>query len=126
MGSYPTFDPSVYTPPVSTKTATALADDEADPLLDRAIQGGYPTGSTFKLVSGSAALESGLIAWEHTFNDTGSFELGDYTWKNAGEAANGVVNMVSALKFSSDVFFYDIGRMADNVYDQSGKEIIQD
>ena len=126
MGSYPTFDPSVYTPPVSTKTADALADDEADPLLDRAIQGGYPTGSTFKLVSGSAALESGLITPEHTFNDTGSFELGDYTWKNAGEAANGVVNMVSALKFSSDVFFYDIGRMANNVYDQSGKEIIQD
>ena len=75
MGSYPTFDPSVYTPPVSTKTADALADDEADPLLDRAIQSGYPTGSTFKLVSGSAALEAGLITPEHTFNDTGSFEL---------------------------------------------------
>jgi penicillin-binding protein 2 len=126
MGSYPTFDPSVYTPPVSTKTADALADDEADPLLDRAIQGGYPTGSTFKMISGSAALEAGLITPEHTFNDTGSFELGDYTWKNAGEAANGVVNMVSALKFSSDVFFYDVGRMANDVYDQSGKEIIQD
>ncbi len=126
MGSYPTFDPSVYTPPVSTRTADALANDEAKPLLDRAIQGGYPTGSTFKLVSGSAALASGLVSPSHTFNDAGSFVLGDYTWKNAGETPNGVVDMVSALRVSSDVFFYDIGRLANNVYDQNGKEIIQD
>jgi penicillin-binding protein 2 len=126
MGSYPTFDPSIYTPPVSTRTADALADDETKPLLDRAIQGGYPTGSTFKLVSGSAALESGLITPSHTFNDTGSFDLGGIKWKNAGEAANGVVDMVSALRVSSDVFFYDVGRLANNVYDQNGKEIIQD
>jgi penicillin-binding protein 2 len=126
MGSYPTFDPSVYTPPVSMKTADALKNDEADPLLDRAIQSGYPTGSTFKMVTGSAALESGLITPEHTFNDTGSFNYAGQKWINAGEAANGVVNMVSALKYSSDVFFYDIGIAAEGVYEDSGKEIIQD
>jgi len=126
MGSAPTFDPSVFTPPVKTDVIKNLTNDEENPLLDRAIQAGYPTGSTFKAVTGSAALEAGLVTPEHTFNDTGSFEYGDYTWRNAGEAANGVVDMVSALRVSSDVFFYDIGRMANDVYDETGQEIIQD
>ena len=126
MGSAPTFDPSVFTPPVKTDVIKNLTNDEENPLLDRAIQAGYPTGSTFKAVTGSAALEAGLVTPEHTFNDTGSFEYGDYTWRNAGEAPNGVVNMVSALRVSSDVFFYDIGRMANDVYDETGQEIIQD
>ena len=126
MGSAPTFDPSVFTPPVKTDVIENLANDEENPLLDRAIQAGYPTGSTFKAVTGSAALEAGLVTPEHTFNDTGSFEFGDYTWRNAGEAPNGVVDMVSALRVSSDVFFYDIGRMANDVYDETGQEIIQD
>jgi penicillin-binding protein 2 len=126
MGSAPTFDPSVFTPPVKTDVIKNLTNDEENPLRDRAIQAGYPTGSTFKAVTGSAALEAGLVTPEHTFNDTGSFEYGDYTWRNAGEAANGVVDMVSALRVSSDVFFYDIGRMANDVYDETGQEIIQD
>jgi len=126
MGSYPTFDPSVFTPPVDTDTVKSLTNADEDPLMNRATQAGYPTGSTFKLVTGSAALESGLITPEHTFNDTGSFEYGEYTWRNAGDAANGVVDMVSALRVSSDVFFYDIGLQANNVYDETGQEIIQD
>lgn len=126
MGSYPTFDPSVFTPPVSTKVVKALSNDEADPLLDRAMQSGYPTGSTFKAISGSAMLESGLITPEHTFADNGSFEYGGREWINAGRAVNGVVNMVSALKVSSDVFFYDLGITANQQYDKNGTEVIQD
>ena len=126
MGSYPTFDPSVYTPPVSTKAADALADDDAKPLLDRSIQSGYPTGSTFKAITGSAMLESGLITPEHTFDDAGSFERYGRDWINAGKAANGVVNMVSALRVSSDVFFYDLGDIANGQYDKDGTEVIQD
>ena len=126
MGSAPTFDPSVFTPPVKTDVIKNLTNDEENPLLDRAIQAGYPTGSTFKAVTGSAALQAGLVTPEHTFNDTGSFEYGDYTWRNAGDTPNGVVNMVSALRVSSDVFFYDIGLQANNVYDETGQEIIQD
>ena len=126
MGSSPTFDPSVFTPPVSTEVVKALSGDEEDPLLDRATQSGYPTGSTFKAISGSAALESGLITPEHTFADAGSFMRYDRKWINAGEAVNGVVDMVSALRVSSDVFFYDIGDLANQVYDENGTEIIQD
>ena len=121
MGSAPTFDPSVFTPPVKTDVIKNLTNDEENPLLDRAIQAGYPTGSTFKAVTGSAALQAGLVTPEHTFNDTGSFEYGDYTWRNAGDTPNGVVNMVSALRVSSDVFFYDIGLQANNVYDETAR-----
>ncbi|MFN8113961.1 MAG: penicillin-binding protein 2 [Solirubrobacterales bacterium] len=126
MGSSPTFDPSVFTPPVSTKVVKALSGNEEDPLLDRAIQSGYPTGSTFKAISGSALLESGLITPAHTFADNGSFRYGGREWINAGRAVNGVVNMVSALKVSSDVFFYDLGITANQQYDKDGSEIIQD
>jgi penicillin-binding protein 2 len=126
MGSAPTFDPSIFTPPVATDKVKALSDADEDPLLDRATQSAYPTGSTFKAVTGSAALQAGLVTPEHTFNDTGSFEWAGRDWINAGEAANGVVDMVSALRVSSDVFFYDIGIMANDVYEQSGDEVIQD
>ncbi len=54
MGSYPSYDPNVYTPPVSTSAIKALTNDEAKPLLNRAIQAGYPTGSTFKLITATA------------------------------------------------------------------------
>jgi penicillin-binding protein 2 len=126
MGSYPTFDPSVFTPPVSTKVVKALSTAEEDPLLDRAMQSGYPTGSTFKAISGSAMLQAGLITPEHTFADAGSFEYGGRKWVNAGEAVNGVVDMVSALRVSSDVFFYDLGIRAEDEYEQNGDEVIQD
>jgi penicillin-binding protein 2 len=126
MGSAPTFDPSAFTPPVETDAVKALTNAEEDPLLDRAIQSAYPTGSTFKAVTGSAALQAGLVTPEHTFSDTGSFEWAGREWINAGEAANGVVNMVSALRVSSDVFFYDIGIMANDVYEESGQEVLQD
>ena len=78
------------------------------------------------MISGSAALQSGLITPSHTFDDTGSFMRYDYKWRNAGEAVNGVVDMVSALRVSSDVFFYDIGDLANQAYDENGTEIIQD
>ncbi|HET6832174.1 MAG TPA: penicillin-binding protein 2 [Solirubrobacterales bacterium] len=126
MGSYPTFEPSVFTPPVEQDKVKALTNAEEDPLLDRAIQSAYPTGSTFKAITGAAALEAGLVTPEHTFNDTGSFEYAERKWINAGEAANGVVDMVSALRVSSDVFFYDIGITANEVYEDGGEEVIQD
>ncbi|KAA0272735.1 MAG: hypothetical protein EDQ89_07070, partial [Acidobacteria bacterium] len=126
MGSAPGFDPSIFTPPVEQGHVQALTDADEDPLLDRATQSAYPTGSTFKAVTGSAALEAGLVTPEHTFSDSGSFEWAGREWINAGEAANGIVDMVSALRVSSDVFFYDIGIMADDAYEQSGEEVIQD
>ena len=113
MGSNPTFDPSVFAKPV---IPNALADSifqgtggtEA-PIFDRAIQGGYPTGSTFKLITTTAALQSGLITPDHVINDTGSVTYGGVEFKNAGDAVNGAIDLRQALQVSSDVYFYTLG-----------------
>jgi len=115
LGSYPTFDPSVFTRPMTQAQVNALYRDPiAAPLTDRATSGLYPTGSTFKPITAIAALESGNLTPTEVINDPGQFEIGGEVFKNAGEAANGSVSLVSALEVSSDVFFYNLGfRMWD-------------
>jgi penicillin-binding protein 2 len=130
MGSYPTFDPSIYTPPVSSRKTDALRDDESKPLLDRAIQSSYPTGSTFKLITATAALEEGITTATEPYNDTGSMMIGDQERTNAGGASYGIVDMTSALKVSSDVYFYNLGIRMENAYENGNKddgpEMLQD
>jgi penicillin-binding protein 2 len=111
LGSQPSFDPNVFTKPISKKKLDALGSDElGKPLFDRAIQGGYPTGSTFKLITATAALESGLITPSTPLNDPGVLEVGGVKFENAGHVAHGVLSLVPALTVSSDVFFYQLGR----------------
>jgi penicillin-binding protein 2 len=116
LGSYPTFDPSVLTPPMTQAQVNALYRDEVlAPLTDRAIAGLYPTGSTFKPITAIAALESGNLTPGEVIYDPGQLVVGDQVFTNAGEAANGSVSLVSALEVSSDVFFYTLGlRMWDS------------
>jgi penicillin-binding protein 2 len=111
LGSQPSFDPNVFTKPISKKKLDALGSDElGKPLFDRAIQGGYPTGSTFKLITATAALESGLITPSTPLSDPGVLEVGGIKFENAGHVAHGVLSLVPALTVSSDVFFYQLGR----------------
>lgn len=110
LGSYPTFEPSVFTRPMTQAQVNELYRDEIlAPLADRAIAGLYPTGSTFKPITAIAALESGHLTPSEVINDPGQLEIGGQVFKNAGEAANGSVSLVSALEVSSDVFFYTLG-----------------
>ena len=115
LGSNPTFDPSVYTKPtISQKTVTALnSEANESPQSNRAIQGMYPTGSTFKLITATAALEEGLITPTEVVDDPGSYTVGGVTFKNAGDAVNGAIAMPQALQVSSDVFFYKLGHEAN-------------
>jgi penicillin-binding protein 2 len=111
LGSQPSFDPNIFSKPISQKKLDALGSDElGKPLFDRAIQGGYPTGSTFKLITATAALESGLITPSTPLNDPGFLEVGGIKFENAGHVAHGVLSLVPALTVSSDVFFYQLGR----------------
>ena len=72
LGSQPSFDPNVFTKPITKKQLDALTSkDLGEPLLNRAIQAGYPTGSTFKLVTATAALESGHITPSTPLSDPG-------------------------------------------------------
>jgi len=115
LGSFPTFEPSLFTRPLSQAQVNETYRNPAAPLTDRAIAGQYPTGSTFKLITALAALESGNLQLNEVIEDPGQFEIGGEVFKNAGEAVNGSVSLVSALEVSSDVFFYNLGyRMWDS------------
>lgn len=112
MGSYPTFAPSVFTHPISTAAYDALTSPTSNfPLLNRAINSAGPTGSTFKPITATAALQSGVWTPTATFNDTGTFNDGTIKRHNAGGAAYGTLNIEQALQVSSDVFFYNLGAL---------------
>jgi penicillin-binding protein 2 len=113
MGSYPTYDPSFYTQPHTKGEYDAFGNRPGDPLVNRADQGGYPTGSTFKPITATAALEEGLIGPDTIFNDTGSLDIGGLVVHNAGGAAYGAIDMSTALQVSSDVYFFSLGLRAD-------------
>jgi penicillin-binding protein 2 len=114
MGSAPTFDPSIFTRRITQSQYHALTSRSTDaPLANRAIQGLYPTGSTFKPITATAALQNHLISPNTIFDDTGSLKIdANQTLHNAGHAINGPIDMSDALKVSSDVYFYSLGMKA--------------
>jgi penicillin-binding protein 2 len=115
LGSFPTFEPALFTRPLTQKQVDEFIRNPLAPLADRAISGLYPTGSTFKPITAIAALESGNLSLSEVIEDPGHLVVGGQVFKNAGEAANGSVDLVSALEVSSDVFFYTLGlRMWDS------------
>jgi penicillin-binding protein 2 len=115
LGSSPTFDPTVFTKPViPTSTYEQLTSDTTgSPLTDRAIQGLYPTGSTFKPITAVAALQSGTLTPSTTIYDGGVFTLGGIDFQNAGGSSYGSLQLPEALQVSSDVFFYNVGATLD-------------
>lgn len=115
LGSSPSFDPNVFSKGVKESVYSALLHNPDNPLANRAIQGLYPTGSTFKPITSVAALESGVLTPSTPIYDPGYFDLGGglRIW-NAGHVANGTLTLVDALKVSSDVFFYKVGAELNN------------
>jgi penicillin-binding protein 2 len=114
LGSQPSFDPNIFTKPLSQKRLNALSSEAlGKPLFNRAIQAGYPTGSTFKLVTATAALESGHITPDTVLNDPGSLTVGGVKFENAGGVVHGALALRQALTVSSDVFFYQLGQYMD-------------
>jgi penicillin-binding protein 2 len=111
LGSNPSYDPNLFAKIIRESDYKRLTSDETgSPLTDRAIAGGYPTGSTFKLITATAALESKTITPDTPLSDPGQIQIGDIIFKNAGGAAHGVLSLRQALTVSSDVFFYQLGR----------------
>jgi penicillin-binding protein 2 len=110
MGSFPTYDPAVFTRPMTQRQVNALYRDPVlAPLADRATEGLYPTGSAFKIITALAALENGVITPQTTIVDDGELTVGGQSFHNAGEASYGPLTLVPALQVSSDVFFYTLG-----------------
>ena len=115
LGSFPTYDPSVFTHPMTQSQVNELIRDPvAAPLSDRATESAYPTGSTYKIITALAALEDGVITPQSSIFDNGFIELAGQKFQNAGGASYGPLTLVPALQVSSDVFFYELGlRMWD-------------
>jgi penicillin-binding protein 2 len=114
LGSEPSFDPNVFSKGIKKADWERLNDEAGGaPITNRAIQGGYPTGSTFKLITATAALQSGLITPDTPLYDPGSFTVGGVTFQNAGGVAHGTLALRQALTVSSDVFFYQLGYQAN-------------
>jgi penicillin-binding protein 2 len=111
LGSAPSFDPNVFAKTIKESDYKRLTSEEnGAPLANRATQGAYPTGSTFKLITSVAALESGVTTPDEPYFDGGSYSLGGgLVLRNAGDASYGSVALRRALQVSSDVFFYHLG-----------------
>jgi penicillin-binding protein 2 len=122
MGSLPTFDPNIFAKPVSESTYQQLNNPASGfPLFDRAIQSAYPTGSTFKAITATAALQSGAWSLGDVYDDTGTYNNGPGDIRhNAGGAADGVLTLTDAIRVSSDDFFYNLGRLTNSDALQGG------
>jgi penicillin-binding protein 2 len=111
MGSYPSFDPALFAKPISQETYEELQSEEnGAPLYNRAIAGLYPTGSTFKPITALAALDAGIITPSTPIDDPGCLTVGTTEFCSPGDVGHGTVALPQALKVSSDVYFYVLGR----------------
>jgi penicillin-binding protein 2 len=118
LGSHPSFDPNLFSRVVRESDYRRLtADENGAPLTNRAVSAGYPTGSTFKLITATAALQEGFITPDTVQVDGGSITVGGVTFKNAGDAVHGALALRQALTVSSDVWFYLLGQDMNNTGD---------
>ncbi|MDQ3587974.1 MAG: penicillin-binding protein 2 [Actinomycetota bacterium] len=114
LGSTPSFDPNLFSKIIRPRDFKRLSSEElGKPLFSRATQGGYPTGSTYKLITSVAGLEGGLITPDTVQYDGGSITVGGVRFQNAGGVVNGPVALRKALTVSSDVYYYLVGREAN-------------
>lgn len=130
MASYPTYDPSDFVNGISSSRYAFLTDkDNHYPLNNKAIQEQYAPGSTFKLITGYAAMVDGLIEADTPYVDTGSYTIddctGQCTFRNAGGARYGTVDMSRAMTVSSDAYFYSIGNDFWEARGRLGEEAMQ-
>ncbi len=110
MVSSPGFDPNLFNGGISAENWNILSRDPQHPMEQRAISGQYPPGSTYKLVVAAAALEEGLITPDTSILCTGSFDLGNHTYRCWQKHGHGMVNLHRAIVESCDVYFYSIGK----------------
>ncbi|HWS48286.1 MAG TPA: penicillin-binding protein 2 [Acidimicrobiia bacterium] len=110
MASSPSFPPSRWVGGISQADFSALNDPAGYyPLLNRATEGQYAPGSSFKLVASVASSQYGLRGAYEPYNDTGSVFIGNQWFYNDNHAVNHSVDLARALTVSSDTYFYTIG-----------------
>ncbi|SEO19749.1 peptidoglycan glycosyltransferase [Salinihabitans flavidus] len=108
ISSAPSFDPNLFVRGISVADYRALTENKYRPLANKTVQGTYPPGSTFKMVTALAALEAGVVTSEDTVWCPGHLEVSDrrfHCWKRGG---HGHMTLEAALRESCDVYFYKL------------------
>lgn len=108
MVSTPSFDPNIFRSDDGDEYINTLREDFAKPFMNKAIEGLYPPGSTFKIVVALAGLESGAINPKEKIFCPGHWDYGDrryHCWEDKG---HGKVDLYGALKHSCDIYFYQM------------------
>jgi penicillin-binding protein 2 len=108
--SHPAFDPDLFSTGIHARDWNALLHDPRQPLIDRAAQAGYPTGSVFKIVTATAALQLGLVNADTGFYDPGYYNLNGRIFHDNANEAFGHLSFMQAIAVSSNVVFWTIGR----------------
>ena len=116
MVSRPGYDPNLFVHGISSKDWNRINDDDSYPLNNKVISGEYPPGSTFKIVTGSAAFELNKVGLNEPIYDGGFHPLVP-TMGNAGGEVLGWLTFISALAMSDNVYFYELGNRVgiDNI-----------
>lgn len=110
LASAPTFDPNQFVRGISTTSWNALLEDPYRPLANKATQGLYPPGSTYKMIVALAGLEAGVLDLEEEVRCNGYIEFGNrnfHCWRRGG---HGRVDIVEAISQSCDVYFYELAQ----------------
>jgi penicillin-binding protein 2 len=106
--SKPTFDPNLFVDGIDAESWRELNESPDKPLLNRALRGTYPPGSTFKPFMAIAALNSGKRGAGTVINDGGSFQFGGHTFRSYGDKGVGPVDMHRSIVKSSNVYYYSL------------------
>ena len=115
MVSRPSYDPNLFVRGMKSDEYRTLSDSRELPLFNRAVQGQYAPGSTFKPIVGLAAVSKGVTSWDETIVDRGWFKLQgqqriyrDWSWTPEDAGGQGIVDLRRAIYRSSNVYFYDL------------------
>ena len=110
MVSHPAFDPNVFSRGIRPEEWRALVQDRLRPLNNRAVQGQFPPGSTFKMVVATGALEEGAVTATTGVSCSGGVQFGNHFFRCWKKGGHGGVNLHRAIVESCDVFFYQVGQ----------------
>ena len=106
--SKPTFDPNLFVEGIDVENWQMLNESIDKPLLNRALRGTYPPGSTYKPFMAMAALATGKRSANTIINDAGSWTYGGHTFRSHGDSGLGPVDMVRSIVLSSNVYYYSL------------------
>jgi penicillin-binding protein 2 len=106
--SMPTFDPNLFVEGIDVENWQILNESIEKPLLNRALRGTYPPGSTYKPFMALAALETGKRTAGTIINDAGSWTFGGHTFRSHGDGGLGAVDMYRSIVKSSNVYYYSL------------------